>query len=118
MLNFPVVLRKRGTHKVTVRKIDVIPQPQLLVKLMTSVVIRRLVPGRDSADDCEFHQLLGVPVQIPRVQFLDKFDTVVIHALDNVVGVTVVLCNGVPQVPVIMAEMLSSSIQDDLSAPP
>ena len=79
-----------------------IPQLQLLVKLMTSVVIQRLVPGRDSADICEFPQLLGVPVEIPRVQFLDKLDTVVIHALDNVVDVPVVLCNGVPQVPVIM----------------
>ena len=32
------------------------------------------------------------------MQFLDKFDTVVIHALDIVVDVPVVLCNGVPQV--------------------
>ena len=32
------------------------------------------------------------------MQFLDKFDTIVIHALDKVVDVPVVLCNGVPQV--------------------
>ena len=65
---------------------------------MTSVVIQRLVPGRDSADNCEFPQLLGVAVEIPRVQFLDKFDKIVIHALDNVVDIPVVLCNGFPQV--------------------
>ena len=65
---------------------------------MTSVVIQRLVPGRDSAENSEFPQLLGVLVEIPRVQFSDKFDTIVIHALDKVVDVPVVLCNGFPQV--------------------
>ena len=81
-----------------VQETNEIPQLQLLDKLMTSVVIQRLVSGRDSADDCEFQQLLGVPVEIPRVQFLDKFDTNVIRALDRVVDVPVVLYNGVPQV--------------------
>ena len=61
---------------------------------MTSVVIQRLVPGHDSADNCEFPQLPGVPVEIPRGQFLDKLDKIVIHALDKVVDVPVVLCNG------------------------
>ena len=71
---------------------------QFLDKLTTSVVIQRLVLGRDSADNCEFPQLPEVPVEIPQVQFLDKFDTFFIHALDKVVDVPVVLCNGVPQV--------------------
>ena len=61
---------------------------------MTSVVVQRLVPGNDSADNCEFPQLLGVPVELPRVQFLDKLDTIVIHALDKAADVPVVLCNG------------------------
>ena len=48
-------------------------------------------------------QLLGFPVEIPQVQFLDKFDPPVTHAryacvLDKVVDVPVLLCNGVPQV--------------------
>ena len=87
-----------GTHRPTFQKIDEFPQMQFLDKLMTSVVIQRLVPGRDSADNCEFPQLLEVPTEIPQVHFLDKFDTIVIHALDKVLDVPVVLCNGVPQV--------------------
>ena len=51
----------------------------------------------------EVPQLLGVPVENLQVQFLDKFDTPVVHArrrvfFDKVVDVPVVLCNGVPQV--------------------
>ena len=46
----------------------------------------------------QYRQLLEVPVEIPQVQFLDKFDTIVIHSLEMVVDVPVVLCNGVPQV--------------------
>ena len=74
-----------GTNRPTFQKIDEVPQMQFLDKLITSVVIQRLVPGRDSTDNCEFPQLLEVPVEIPQVQFLDKFDTIVIHALDKVV---------------------------------
>ena len=48
---------------------------------MTSVVVQRLVPGRDSADDCEFQQLLGVPVEVPQAQSLDNFDTPVVYKL-------------------------------------
>ena len=51
----------------------------------------------------EVPQLLRVPVEVPQVQFLDKFDAPVTHArcrvfFDKVVDVSVVLCNGVPQV--------------------
>ena len=51
----------------------------------------------------EVPQLLGVPVKIPQVQFLDKFDTPVMFArchvlFDEVVDVPVVLCNGVLRV--------------------
>ena len=46
-----------GTHRPTFQKCDEFPQMQFLDKLMTSVVIQRLVPGRDSADNCEFPQL-------------------------------------------------------------
>ena len=47
--------------------------------------------------------MLGVPVEIPQVQFLDKFDTPVMLAscrvlFDKVVDVPVVLCNGVLRV--------------------
>ena len=42
-----------GTHRPTFQKIDEFPQMQFWDKLMTSVVIQRLVPGRDSADNCE-----------------------------------------------------------------
>ena len=35
-----------------VQKNDKIPQMQFLDKLMTSVVVQRLVPGRVSADNC------------------------------------------------------------------
>ena len=35
-----------------VQKIDEFPQMQFLDKLMTSVVVQRLVPGRDGADNC------------------------------------------------------------------
>ena len=52
VLNFPVVLRRRGTYSVTVHKSDEIPQMQSLDELMTSVVVQRLKPGRDSADNC------------------------------------------------------------------
>ena len=52
VLNFPVVLRRRGTNSVTVLKTVEIPQIQFLDKLMTSVVVQRLVPGCDSADNC------------------------------------------------------------------
>ena len=52
VLNLNVVLRRRGTYSVTVQKTVKIPQMQLLDKLMTSVVVQRLVPGRDSADNC------------------------------------------------------------------
>ena len=68
-----------GTHRPTFQKIDEFPQIQLLDKLMTSVVVQRQVPGRDSADNCEFPQLLEVPVEISQVQFLDKFDTIVLR---------------------------------------
>ena len=47
----------------------------------------------------EVPQLLGVPVEIPQVRFLDKFDTPVMRVFfDKVVDVPVVLCNGVPEV--------------------
>ena len=51
----------------------------------------------------EVPQLLGVPVEIPQVQFLDKFDTPVVLArcrvlFDKVVDVPVVLRNGVLRV--------------------
>ena len=52
VLNFPEVLRKRRTYSVTVQKTVEFPQKQLLDKLMTSVVVQRLVPGCDSADNC------------------------------------------------------------------
>ena len=43
----------------------------------------------------EVPRLLVVPVEIPQVQFLDKFDTPVMCVLfDKVVDVPVVLCNG------------------------
>ena len=44
----------------------------------------------------EAPRLLEVPVEIPQVQFLDKFDTPVMCVLfDKVVDVPVVLCNGI-----------------------
>ena len=47
----------------------------------------------------EVPQLLEVPLEIPQVQFLDKFDTPVTRVFfDKVVDGPVVLCNGVPQV--------------------
>ena len=51
-LNFPAVLRRHGTHRPTFQKTDEFPQMQFLDKLMTSVAVQRLVPGRDSADNC------------------------------------------------------------------
>ena len=47
-----VMLRRRGTHSGTVQKTDEFPQMQFLEKLMTSVVVQRLVPGRVGADNC------------------------------------------------------------------
>ena len=52
VLNLPVVLRRRGTHNVTVQKTDEFPQMRFLDQLKTSVVVQRLVPGRVSADNC------------------------------------------------------------------
>ena len=90
VLNFPVVVRRRGTYSVTVQKTVKIPQMQWLDKLnyirccLTTAV--------------EVPQLLGVPVEIPQVQFLDKLDTPVVcndscrgqlpgfvHSLDKIV---------------------------------
>ena len=48
VLNLPVVLRIRDTYSVTVQNTVEIPQMQFLDKLM----IKRLVPGRDGADNC------------------------------------------------------------------
>ena len=48
VLNLPVVLRRRDTYSVTVQNTVEIPQMQFLDKLM----IKRLVPGRDGADNC------------------------------------------------------------------
>ena len=48
VLNLPVVLRRRDTYSVTVQNTVEIPQMQFLDKLMT----KRLVPGRDGADNC------------------------------------------------------------------
>ena len=43
----------------------------------------------------EVPQLLGVPVEIPQVQFLDKLDTPVMRVFfDKLDDVPVVLCNG------------------------
>ena len=75
-----------GTHHPTSQKIDEFPQMQFLDKLITSVVIQRLVPGRDLQTTVSFRSCF-VPVEIPQVHFLDKFDTIVIHALDKVVDV-------------------------------
>ena len=52
VLNFLVVPRKRRTYNVTFQNTDETPQMQFLDKLMTSVVVQRLVPGRDGADNC------------------------------------------------------------------
>ena len=52
-LNFPAVLRRHGTHRPTFQKTDKFPQMQFLDKLMTSIVVQRLVSGRVSADNCE-----------------------------------------------------------------
>ena len=53
----------------------------------------------------EVPQLFRVPVEIPQVQFLDKFDTPVMRVFfDRVVDVPVVLCKFIDGygVPVIM----------------
>ena len=52
MLNFPAVLRRHGTQRAAFQKTDEFPQMQFLDKLMTSVVVQRLVPGRVGADNC------------------------------------------------------------------
>ena len=67
---------------------------------MTSVVVQRLKPGRDSADNCGGSAVcLGSLWRFPKVQFVDKFDTPVMRVFfDKVVDVPVVLCNAVPQV--------------------
>ena len=70
----------------------------------------------------EVPQLLGVPVEFPQVQFLDKFDTPVMHArcrvfFDKVVVVPVVLCNRVPQVQFIDGYGVSVFMRGQRSAP-
>ena len=122
MLNFPVVLRRRGTYSVTVQKAVEIPQLQLLDKLMISIVVQRLVPGRDSADNCGGVAVAWTPVEIPQVQFLDKLDTPFMHArcrvfFDKVVDVPVVLCNGVPQVQFIDGYGVPVIMRGQRSAP-
>ena len=52
VLNFLAVLRRHGTHRPTFQKTDEFTQMQFLDKLMTSVVVQRLVPGRVGADNC------------------------------------------------------------------
>ena len=51
VLNFPAVLRRHGTHRPAFQKTDEFPQMQFLDKLMTSVVVQRLVPRRVGADN-------------------------------------------------------------------
>ena len=101
-----------GTHRLTFQKIDEFPQMQFLDKLMTSVVIQRLVPGRDSTDNRE------VPVEIPQVQFLNMPSTRwSMSLLCCAVGFRRCTSSTVVR-PCDHAEMLCSSVQDDLSAPP
>ena len=86
VLNFPVVLRKRRTYSVTFQSTT---RPHrcsswtcLVVTVQTTV---------------EVLQLLEVPVEIPKVQFLDKFDTPVMRVFfDKVVDGPVVLSNMCP----------------------
>ena len=68
------------------------------MQFLDKLVTKRLVPGRDSVDNCG-GSAVASPAEIPQVQFLDKFDTPVTHArcrvfFDKVVDVPVVLCNG------------------------
>ena len=66
----------------------------------------------------EVPQLLGVPVEVPQVQFLDKFDAPVMRvSFDKVVDVPVVLWNGVPQVQFIDGSDVPMIMHLQLSAP-
>ena len=76
---------------------------QLLDKLMTSVVVQRLVPGRDSADNCGGAAVAWGPCG--HVFF------------DKVVDVPVVLCNGVPQVQFIDGYGVPVIMRGQRSAP-
>ena len=78
-----------------------------LDKLMASVAVQRLVPGRDSADTVEVPLLLEVPVEIPKVQFLDKFDTPVMRVFfDKVVDGPVVHFFWPSHVPFVSSSLL------------
>ena len=125
VLNFPVVIRRRGTYSASFQKTVKIPQMQLLDKLMTSVVVQRLVPGRDSADNCGGAAVAwgpcgdsaGAVLLCSSSSWTRSFTCPLSCVLRQVVDVPVVLCNGVPQVQFIDGNDVPMIMHVQRSAP-